>query len=191
MQSNPDELKHRHEYLINQLGREAYENSPQFRGRRVDLLGGKLRLELSEVKNKISAVSIDTTNEEVVTLLQREGALVTRIAGGEVELERVETEIAGLENVERRQRESAWRESKAKEERIREANVRLAEIDAVLSGAKPFPIPPDVYRQGPMADLRAQSLVARRRAELEIERGQLMTRIAAEGELTAIAPIIA
>jgi len=64
-------------------------------GSRFDTAGA-LRVELEAVKAKLSGVSVDTPTEDLMEALQREAALVLKIANGEAELKRIDGEIAQI-----------------------------------------------------------------------------------------------
>ncbi len=77
-----EELRQRYDHLQKQvaIGGEYGED-------------GALRVELADVKAKLSAVPVDTPTQDVIELLQREAAISLKITCGEAELERVGAEI--------------------------------------------------------------------------------------------------
>jgi hypothetical protein len=101
---------------------------------------GPLRAELTETKEKLSQVTVDTPSEAVIALQCAEAALVLRLARGEAELERITSEMAQIESHKIQERQLQQVADQAEQKRIGAIHAQIAEIDALLNGTKPWPL---------------------------------------------------
>jgi len=178
MASKIEELQQRREQVQEQI-----EIGSQFD------TAGDLRVELEAVKAKLSGVSVDTPTEDLMEALQREAALVLKIANGEAELKRIDGEIAQIKYLQNQSIQAAQAQRHREQERIRKGQERIAEIDPILAGTKP-PIPPDVLaaasREGPYAGGFLQAYHANQRLKLKAERDKLVSEFGTPEQYKAL-----
>ena len=132
MQTKLEQLEQRRLYLQQQVGfgpQIGIESESE----------GALQCELSSVKEKLSKVTVDVPNEEIITLQQQEAVLAVKIRSGKAELKSVSDEISRIRQNESQARELIHSKQEAKQKKLRAGLDQIADIDALLSGRKLFP----------------------------------------------------
>ncbi len=172
-QSKLEDLERQKRHLVQQSGVKGRHG-----------IDGVLRTELCAVKEKLSAVSVDTPTEDVIMALQQEAALELKLARAETELYRIENEIGYLKQLEGLERQRVHWEHEAEQKETRKAQARIAEIDALLDGTKRWPSKPLVMG---VSSSDIQDSMRKEREALENERKNLMALIGTNTESQEVA----